>query len=256
MSSSRTGHFVTVLLFLGLLPLLPVSAFTQNLYEQPKDYSSVVQKAKAAVFEIKCNGSWMGSGWGLEIEKESFVITAQHVVSDCLLGEPIHARNSRIGFLELELISFDGSYWDFGSTDLALLRANKEIETLRFQDEQPTIGQWVMVVGFPLEDWSGPLVNMSEGRLTAFDSFDHLVTNAAVNGGNSGGPILNSRGEVLGTIYASDPSDEYENLAYAQPLFEHFEFLARVSSLDVQELFGSTWLTRRAKNFPYWWKGS
>ena len=53
------------------------------------------------------------------------------------------------------------------------------------------------------------------------DSIGHIVTSAPINPGNSGGPLINSRGEVIGTIYASDSPDEYENLGYAQSQLEH-----------------------------------
>lgn len=195
----------------------------QDLYSQPANLKQVIKHAKEATFEIKCDQDWVGAGWAVEIEGVTHIVTAHHVVEDCLDGEFIGARNEQFSLFRIELIWSDGTFWDGGTTDLALLKSTKELSTFKFQQEEPEIGQWVMVAGYPLEEDSGPLVTLSEGRIVGLDSIGHIVTSAAINPGNSGGPLINSRGEVVGTIYASDNPDEYENLGYAQSKFEHCE---------------------------------
>ena len=193
----------------------------QGLYSQPANLRHLIEVAKEATFEIKCDQEWVGAGWAIEIDGDSHIVTAHHVVEDCLKGEFIGARNAEIGLFSLELVWSDGAFWDGGSTDLALLKSSKALNTLKFQEEEPEIGQWVMVAGFPLEEVSGPLVTFSDGRIVGLDSIGHIVTSAPINPGNSGGPLINSRGDVVGTIYASDGPDEYENLGYAQSRLEH-----------------------------------
>ena len=193
----------------------------QDLYSQPANLRQVIEVAKRATFEIKCDQDWVGAGWAVEIDGVSHIVTAQHVVEDCLEGEFIGARNDQFGLFSLELIWSNGDFWDGGSTDLAVLKSSQRLDVLKFQNEQPEIGQWVMVAGFPLDEVSGPLVALSEGRIVGLDSIGHIVTSAPINPGNSGGPLINSRGEVVGTIYASDSPDEYENLGYAQSQLEH-----------------------------------
>ena len=205
--------------------LIPVLLFylqlNQDLYSQPANLRQVIELSKKVTFEIKCDQDWVGTGWAIEIDGVSHIITANHVVEDCLDGEFIGARNAQISLFSLEPIWSNGDYWEGGSTDLALLKSSKALNALKFQEEEPEIGQWVMVAGFPLEEVSGPLVTFSDGRIVGLDSIGHIVTSAPINPGNSGGPLINSRGEVVGTIYASDSPDEYENLGYAQSQLEH-----------------------------------
>lgn len=194
-----------------------------DLFTQPRNLSQVISQVTQATFEVRCASDWTGAGWGIELDDEAHIVTAQHVIEDCLDGEPILARNGDLSMFPVELVTSKGDYWPttYGTTDLALLKPSREIPTLRFQPEALKIGQWVISAGFPLEEMSEPLINFNEGRITGFDMHEHVVTDAAINGGNSGGPLVNSRGEVVGTVYASDPLDEYDNLGYAQPLGEH-----------------------------------
>ena len=194
-----------------------------DLFTQPRNLSQVITQVTRATFEIKCDSDWTGAGWGIEIDGQPHLVTAQHVIEDCQDGSPIFARNGNLTVFNVELVVANGDYWStsYGTTDLALLKPSRVIPTLKFQSEDVQIGQWVMLAGFPLDEDFEPLINFNEGRITGFDMYEHLVTDAAINGGNSGGPLVNSRGEVLGTVYASDPDDEYDNLGYAQPLREH-----------------------------------
>lgn len=212
---------------LGLVLLVPVGMFTLqarvDLFAQPPNMEQVLGAVSRATFEIKCGPIWTGAGWGLELEGDYYLVTAQHVIDDCQNAEPIAARSQTMPIFSLELVASNGDYWsnDFGTSDLALLKSSITLPTLKFQTQMAKAGQWVIAAGFPLEQDSGPLLILNDGRITGFDLNDHIVTDAAINGGMSGGPLINARGEVVGTVYAADPVSEYENIGYAQPLFEH-----------------------------------
>lgn len=224
---SKFGSKLSKLPLLAIVALILVAIFVLqsrvDLFSQPANMEQVVTSVSRATFEVKCDTDWIGAGWGLEVEGDHYLVTAAHVVEDCQDGELIAARNQTTSIFRIELVKYLDDYWSdgYGTTDLALLKASQKIPTLRFQSEEANVGQWVMAAGFPLEEDSGPLLNMNEGRITGFDLNGHLVTDAAINRGMSGGPLINARGEVVGTVYGGDPTDEYENLGYAQPLFEH-----------------------------------
>lgn len=197
---------------------------SNELFRQPKNYSQFVTDALSATYEIKCAGAWSGTGWGLRMEGESYVVTAHHVVEDCEGDEPVFARNTSTALFELELVSYDGRYWteDYGySTDVALLRASRQLQGFDVQVDNERIGQWVAVIGYPANGMGQGILTFNEGRLTGIDSDNFLLTDAPINRGNSGGPMLNSRGEVIGTVFAGEPSDEFENMGYAQSINLH-----------------------------------
>lgn len=217
-----------VFLPLAAIPLLlsssPGNEEVQDLYSQPQDYPQFVSQAFAATYEIKCAGEWVGTGWGLQMQGELFVVTAHHVIEDCEGGEQIFGRNAATSMFELELISYDGRYWTEGygySKDVALLRPSRDIQSFQVQREVEQIGQWVAVVGYPANGLGDGVLTVNEGRLTGIDKEEILVTDAPINKGNSGGPMLNSKGQVLGTVFAGEPSDEFENMGYAQSLGLH-----------------------------------
>lgn len=224
-SGARSKLSLVALFALVLIVPLGLFAFQvrDNLFSQPANMEQVVTQIYRATFEIRCDADWTGAGWGLKLDDDYFLVTAAHVVEDCRNGEFIAARNQTTPLFKLQLVAYLDNYWStaYGTTDLALLGVSKQIPTLRFQTEKPKVGQWVMAAGFPLEEDSGPLLNLNEGRITGFDLNDHLVTDAPTNRGMSGGPLINARGQVVGTVYAGDPVDEFENLGYVQPLFEH-----------------------------------
>lgn len=203
---------------------ISLQATQQDLYSQPQNFEQLVEEVGSATFQIECDGEWMATGWGLELEDEFFVITAHHVIEDCELEGKLRAKNEEQLSFDLDLLAYDGRYWsDYTGTlyDLALLSTDTPIPTLRFQKDPVRIGQWAAGMGYPVDGEGNATRTITTGRVSTIDTNGLVVTDAAINGGNSGGPLVNSLGEVLGTIFAGEPADEYDNMSYAQGINLH-----------------------------------
>ena len=133
-------------------------------------------------------------GSGFVISEDGFIVTNNHVIqgADEILIEFFE------GFeLEAEIIGTDPN------TDLALLKVESK-EPLKFvpwgDSEASRVGDWVMAMGNPLGQGfsvSAGIVS-ARGRALSGSYDDFIQTDAAINRGNSGGPLFNMNGEVIG----------------------------------------------------------
>lgn len=211
------------LLFLAPILLLPLAFLdnqpsNQELFEEPKDFSEISKTARAATLQVVCGGKGFGSGWGVALGGEHFVVTNEHVIRDCPDGEPIFVGNEEIETLEMKLISHDGSFWEEseGFKDLALLKSPAAIPTLQLQEAPPERGQWVAAIGYPGSFRFSSILAITTGRITSVHESGVFITDAALNKGNSGGPLVNSLGQVVGTAFGGGSILKYEDMGYAQ----------------------------------------
>ena len=133
-------------------------------------------------------------GSGFVISEDGFIVTNNHVIqgADEILIEFFE------GFeLEAEIIGTDPN------TDLALLKVESD-EPLKFvnfgDSEVSRVGDWVMAMGNPLGQGfsvSAGIVS-ARGRALSGSYDDYIQTDAAINRGNSGGPLFNMNGDVIG----------------------------------------------------------
>jgi Do/DeqQ family serine protease len=133
-------------------------------------------------------------GSGVIVSKEGHILTNNHVVADMteIRVQLTDGRN-----VPARLIGTDPS------TDIAVLRVEeKNLEPLPLGDsDHLLVGQQVFAVGNPygLEESVSRGIVSAKGRRTATDSgVEFIQHDAAVNQGNSGGPLLNIRGEIVG----------------------------------------------------------
>ncbi len=156
-----------------------------------------------------------GAGSGFIIDKKGYVITNAHVIGD---ADKITVHLADRRELKAELIGMDEK------TDVAILKiAGDKLPVVKIADvSKLKVGQWVMAVGSPfgLDYTATQGIISSLGRNLPNDNFTPFIqTDAAVNPGNSGGPLFNTDGEVIGInsqIYTSTGS--YAGVSFAIPI--------------------------------------
>ncbi len=147
-----------------------------------------------------------GQGSGFVISKEGYIVTNNHVVENAVSVLVTFYDGTR---LEAEIIGVDPD------SDLAIIKVDAPPESLLpvtwGNSELVKVGQRAIAIGNPfgLEGTLTTGIISALGRsLPALNRFripEIIQTDAAVNPGNSGGPLLNSDGEVIGVISAIVP---------------------------------------------------
>ena len=146
-------------------------------------------------------GEQSGLGSGVIIDKRGYVITNHHVVANTSKIKVVLADGRHFEGVE-KLLDPD--------TDLALVRIEPKGQTLpvaRFGDsEKAQVGDFVLAIGSPFSEGlaqtvTGGIISY-KGRQThilgQWGYEDFIQTDAAINLGNSGGPLVNLYGEVIG----------------------------------------------------------
>lgn len=134
-------------------------------------------------------------GSGFIIDKDGYVVTNHHVVEG---ADEITVTLQDDEEYKAELVGSDAK------TDLALLKikANKTLPYVEFGNSDDTkVGDWIVVVGNPFGlggSVSAGIVSARSRDIHSGPFDDYIQTDAAINRGNSGGPMFNMDGKVIG----------------------------------------------------------
>ncbi len=134
-------------------------------------------------------------GSGFVIDKQGYIVTNNHVIEN---ADEIEVAFPNGETYDAKLIGRDPA------TDLALLKINagKDLPFVSFAPANSAkVGEWVIAIGNPLGYSSSVAVGIVSARhrqisMTNYDDF--IQTDVAINKGNSGGPLFNMKGEVIG----------------------------------------------------------
>jgi serine protease Do len=154
-------------------------------------------------------------GSGFVIEAEGIVVTNNHVIADADEITVVFNDGSK---LKAELIGRDPK------TDLAVLRVkpDKPLKAVKFgNSEKLRLGEWVIAIGNPFSLGGSVTAGIVSARNRDINSgpYDNYIqTDAAINRGNSGGPLFNLNGEVVGVNTAIiSPSGGSIGIGFAVP---------------------------------------
>src|SRR4029079_3651356 len=154
-------------------------------------------------------------GSGFIIDASGIVVTNNHVISD---ADEVHVILNDGTRLKAEVVGRDQK------TDLALLRvkSDKPLKAVKFGDsEKLRLGEWVVAIGNPFSLGGTVTAGIVSARNRDINSgpYDNYIqTDASINRGNSGGPLFNLDGEVVGINTAIiSPSGGSIGIGFAVP---------------------------------------
>lgn len=212
-----------------LMPTVVNITTTQNLPQQGPRLRDMPQLPPGSPFEElfkeffdrrggeeqqRRRGTSLGSGF--IIDPSGYVVTNNHVIQG---AEDITVILKDDTQLKAKLVGADSR------ADLAVLKVNppggKPLPAVKFGDsDKVRVGDWVIAIGNPFglgHSVTAGIIS-ARGRALSDSLDDYLQTDAAINKGNSGGPLFDADGEVIGVntaIYS--PSGTNAGLAFSIP---------------------------------------
>ncbi|RMD62179.1 MAG: DegQ family serine endoprotease [Alphaproteobacteria bacterium] len=154
-------------------------------------------------------------GSGFIIDPAGYIVTNNHVIAE---ADEITVRLHDDTTLEAKVVGRDEK------TDLALLKVDtdKPLPAAKWGDSEKTrIGDWVIAIGNPFGlggTVTAGIVSARQRDINAGPYDDFIQTDAAINRGNSGGPMFNVDGEVIGVNTAIfSPSGGSIGIGFAIP---------------------------------------
>ena len=139
-----------------------------------------------------------GSGSGFFVSKKGHIISNHHVIEGCDLVKLSYNGKE----IDTDVLAVDKK------NDLAILKANiRPSKVYSVSKEDAPLLEEVIIAGYPLGKRVSASIKTSKGSITALsgygDNFSEFQTDAALNQGNSGGPIMNQKGNVIGVAVAN-----------------------------------------------------
>lgn len=186
----------------------------------------IYQDLKPAIVVINADvDDAISSGTGCIVDENGLILTSRHVIEDAKNIEVVLNNDKTF---KAKIVSIMGE-----NGDLALLKINPKepLPAVRMGDSKNVkVGQKVLAIGNPF-GFNGTLTT---GIISRIDyKKNKIQTDAAINPGSSGGPLINTKGEVIGinqSIYNPDNNKSNIGIGFAVPINTAKSFITKVKS--------------------------
>jgi len=177
----------------------------QSIFSRDYEYTYQCEKPSGS----SSSEDVASSGSGFFINNKGYFITNNHVVKGC--------KQSKITFKEesvdAEVVATDQTL------DLALMKAKvKPKNYLNLSDEPPEKLQKIYVAGYPFGKGLSDDLKLTQGIISSVkgykDNSNQIQIDAAINSGNSGGPIVNEDGDLVGVAVSGLNKSKSEGIAF------------------------------------------
>jgi serine protease Do len=171
----------------------------------------LAEKVRQAVVHVRVEPS-KARGSGFIIDPQGYILTAHHVVSE---AKEIEIRLADRQRLRGEIVAADTQV-DF---DIVKINGEREFPVLPLGDSDVLkVGELVGSLGYPFGLESSlhlGIVSRRGRRQNTFAAFDHIQVDSPANSGESGGPLVNMKGHVVGML---TQASENRTIGFAVPI--------------------------------------
>lgn len=210
-------NFFVIFVFLSFSSVL-----AYNFAPDEKVNINVYEKINPSIVAIDAEiEDGFSAGTGCIVRSDGIILTGSHVIEG---SDSIEVKTSDGKLYMAKVIALMGK-----GKDLALLKINtdKKLPVIQFGDsDEIKVGQKVLAIGNPF----GFAGTLTQGIISRIDKTKgRIQTDASINPGCSGGPLLNTSGEVIGisqSIYNPDNNISNIGIGFAIPVNEAKKFLA------------------------------
>lgn len=196
----------------ALLMVISLPVFSFGKVE--KNPVTIYEKINPAIVTVDSQvQEGISCGTGCIIDKSGIILTSAHVID---MGKSVIVTMSNGQNYNAKVLTHIGE-----NKDIALLKINapRDLNTVKLgNSEKIKVGQKVFAIGNPF-GFSGTL---TQGIISRIDyTKKRIQTDAAINPGSSGGPLLNTHGEIIGinqAIYNPDNNISNIGIGFATPI--------------------------------------
>jgi len=200
-------HIITIISILCTIPAHSFELMHNNA-------CSIYDRISPAIVAVDTQlGDGFSCGTGCIIDKNGTILTSAHILEG---GSDIIVTTSNGEDYKAKILKKFGD-----KQDIALLKISVpyELKTVKLGDsEKIKVGDSVLAIGNPF-GFNGTL---TKGIISRIDyAKNRLQTDAAINPGSSGGPLLNTKGEIIGinqAIYNPDNNISNIGIGFAMPI--------------------------------------
>lgn len=166
------------------------------------------------------SGEWLGNGSGIVISKEGHIVTNYHVVKDAKVIEVDLMINQEFKSFNSQIVQVDQV------NDLAVIKISDSNFTslselgYNFASRTSEVGTKVYAFGYPMAlTIMGKELKVTDGIISSKSGFNGDITTyqitAAIQGGNSGGPLFDEKGNLIGINSSAIRKDIADNVGYS-----------------------------------------
>jgi len=149
------------------------------------------------------------SGTGFFVSRTGHIVTNHHVIDECKVVKVNYTGDE----IEAKILARDKT------NDLAILQVKiTPKKVFSVSNEDVSLLEDIIVAGFPLGKRVSAAIKTHKGNVTALagfgDNYSNFQTDATINEGNSGGPVMDQKGNVVGVAVALMPVESGQNIFF------------------------------------------